>query len=1107
LNAVRTSNDLAQALRTLRLLEAAQLAELPALKARWPEPRALARELIGRGWLTPYQVNQLFLGRGAELLLGSYLLLERLGEGGMGLVFKARNWKVGTHVAVKIIRKERLNSADAVRRFQREIRLASRLSHPNIVAALDADTAGGNHFLVMEYVAGTTLSKLVEKRGRLPVAEACDLVRQAALGLQHAHEKGLVHRDIKPANLLVSAPTPAAPFGVVKLLDLGLARVLESQEADDKSSTVTQEGTLMGTPDFMAPEQSKGSVPIDIRADLYSLGCTLYFLLAAQVPFPRGTLGQKIVRHLYAEATPLEQLRPDVPPGIAAVVRRLMAKRPADRYPTPAALADVLAAGGETNLPPTSAPAPAGPNWAEVVAPSQSPSTLRRRARRRRLLLGMLIVLGLTGLVLALVLSRRPPRDGPGEGDGAAAELRRLEARLGRRGEDPGQLRDSVLAFRRKHAGTAPALQAAGLLARLPSPLDSLREEDVPPAEKAAALARLRVTTPEGGQGPAPRLVAVLGDSRFQHWASNVRAVAWSPDGQVVASGGDDWGIDLREPATGKLVRALTGHQGVIYALGWSPDSSRLASASADGSVRLWRRSDGREALTLKGHAGPVFAVGWSPDGRHLASGGNDALVRLWDPATGDELRQLKGSAGVLRALAFAPRRAGAPEGSAPAWLASAGDDRIVRVWDLASGDLVARLEGHTGAVQGLAFLPDRRLVSGDVNGDIKVWDVAGQKEQPGWGGPKGNIRQLTLSPDGQTLGACTPSGIFLWSIARGKGIGQVSPKAAEHSASFSPDGKTLVTGSLDVRVKLWDLERNSEEVGTAYQPGPIGAVAVPEDARWLVTAQDQGRVGLYEGATGRLVRLMELGSYRPYSLILSPDGKVVVGRGAEVLWWDPGTGRETAHWEWGHAATSLGFLNQGRLLAVCDPGFPGVDLLDAATGVRRSALAEGTKVAALAVSADGRRVVTAAWKETEATVWDAVAGKALRTLAGHQRPVRAVAWRGDGQLLATGGEDTTIKLWDPDTGKEKETLSGHRGTILSVTFRPDGRLLASAAQDGSVRLWDVETGACRRILQLGPPGGRVNQVLFSPDGRHLLTANGNGTVYVLRLAEPAGER
>src|SRR5262245_45095285 len=344
---VDSAAALVTALRDSRILGPAQLDEAARLLApRFPDPRALARHLIERDWLTPFQVNQLFQGRGADLVLGPYVLLERLGEGGMGQVFKARHRLLDRVVALKVIKRDRLQSDDAIRRFEREIHAAAKLSHPNIVAAYDADEVGQTHFFAMEYVEGTDLGKLVKEAGPLPVGQACDYVRQAALGLQHAFERGLVHRDIKPSNLLVtrSAPKSSAGSGsgpgpVVKILDMGLARL---QGPDGHAATLTQVQTVLGTPDYMAPEQARNARAADIRADLYSLGCTLYYLLTGQPPFPGEVPMEKLLKHWLEEPRPVEQLRPEVPPALGAVVRRLMAKRPEDRYQTPAELAVAL---------------------------------------------------------------------------------------------------------------------------------------------------------------------------------------------------------------------------------------------------------------------------------------------------------------------------------------------------------------------------------------------------------------------------------------------------------------------------------------------------------------------------------------------------------------------------------------------------------------------------------------------------------------------------------------------------------------------------------------------------------------------------------------------
>jgi serine/threonine-protein kinase len=361
--AFRSSAELVEALRHCQILSPPQLKQIVQLQAGAPQPQALAAELLRREWLTPYQVNQLFLGRGQDLLVGPYLVLERLGEGGTGQVFKARHQKMNRIVALKVIRKDLMDDSEVVGRFYREIRVIGQLSHPNIVGAYDAGPIGPTHVLVMEYVVGIDLDRLVKQSGPLPVAEARDYVRQAAVGLQYAHERGLVHRDIKPSNLLVasgkglvareeksesarSLATSHQPQATVKILDLGLARLQKTSAQGDITGVLTPLGAAMiGTPNYLAPEQAINFHAADIRADIYGLGCTLYFLLTGQPPFPGGSLAEKLSKHLQAEPPPLEQFRADIPAWLPPILRKMLAKKPEDRYQTPAELVQALAAG------------------------------------------------------------------------------------------------------------------------------------------------------------------------------------------------------------------------------------------------------------------------------------------------------------------------------------------------------------------------------------------------------------------------------------------------------------------------------------------------------------------------------------------------------------------------------------------------------------------------------------------------------------------------------------------------------------------------------------------------------------------------------------------
>jgi putative intracellular protease/amidase/predicted Ser/Thr protein kinase len=275
-----------------------------------------------------------------------YRVLRVIGSGGMGVVYQAEHRLMERMVALKVIRPSLLDRPAAIERFRTEARAAARLAHPNIVAAHDAEQAGNLHFLVMEYIPGASLAKVVEGQGPLPVADACKYIRQAALGLQHAWEQGMVHRDIKPQNLML------AEDGRVRILDFGLARLSAEQASAPEpgevpsvkgpADPVTGAGVVLGTPDYIAPEQTLDSRGADIRADIYSLGCTLYFLLAGQAPFAQGSVTQKVAAHRERTPRPLSVVRPDVSPKLARIVERMMAKDPGARFQTPGEVAAAL---------------------------------------------------------------------------------------------------------------------------------------------------------------------------------------------------------------------------------------------------------------------------------------------------------------------------------------------------------------------------------------------------------------------------------------------------------------------------------------------------------------------------------------------------------------------------------------------------------------------------------------------------------------------------------------------------------------------------------------------------------------------------------------------
>ncbi len=328
-------------LRQSRLLSQRQFRLVVEKRGHVATTREIAKALATWKLLTKFQAKMLLLGKKSGFLVGPYRILDELGHGGMGRVYQAVHETMERVVALKILAPQMLDTERALAMFLREVRAAAKLSHPNIVMAFDADEADGRHYLAMEHVDGPNLEQYVQAHGPLPVGLACEIIFQAASGLQHAHDKGIVHRDIKPANLLVQQEPGANAFQL-KILDFGLAR-LRFAGARPVNTKSSEEHTVMGTPDYLAPEQINDLHGADIRADLYSLGCTLYFLLTGQVPFPGGNILEKLNCQDRAQARPVEVLRTDVPRGVANIVRKLMAKNPADRCQTPEELMDALA--------------------------------------------------------------------------------------------------------------------------------------------------------------------------------------------------------------------------------------------------------------------------------------------------------------------------------------------------------------------------------------------------------------------------------------------------------------------------------------------------------------------------------------------------------------------------------------------------------------------------------------------------------------------------------------------------------------------------------------------------------------------------------------------
>jgi len=714
----RTS--LIDACARLKLLSPAQLHELArgGLSAV-ADSRSLARELVRRGWLGAYQVNRLLQGRAEDLRIGQYLLLVRLGEGGAGQVFKACHLNLNRVVALKVIRQDLVADAEVVGRFYREMAVVGRLSHPHVVHAFDAGPVGPVHVLVMEYVPGTDLNQLVKKSGPLGVGESCDYIRQAALGLQHAHERGLVHRDIKPANLLVSRA--AGGFGTVKVADLGLARLRKSAGDLISSPTLTQHGSaLMGTPDYLAPEQALNFHGADIRADIYSLGCTFYYLLTGQPPFPGGNLTEKLLRHQQEAPPAVERARADVPAALSALLRKMMAKQPADRWQTPA---DVAAA---------------------LVDLGHGPRARTRPVDRRR----WLTAVGTGGVLVLGGLGARllwPPEAMPSASTGVPALAPMPSA--------PAPSPLDRLALQKIDGGTMTGGGGTGPLQAFP----------------------LRVTGDVAGiaiRGDAGLVAAATGAGPILLWdvvnqktralpghAGGTLWVAFAPDGRTLASGGMKDNVvklwDVNQ-STGPV--NCQGHTAAVTCGAFSVDGL-LATGDASGDINLWDLAAGGKFTRLGRRYAQVFSLAFAPDGRTLASGGHCASVNhpsalLWD-VIARQLRVPLDGNGVGR-VAFAP------DGKMLAVARNTSVD--VERYDVATGNKRVSLRGHRQTLRAVAYSPDGARLASAVHGtepvqggQVILWETATGTKQIEWELP-GVLAHvgLAFAPDGRHVVSAT---------------------------------------------------------------------------------------------------------------------------------------------------------------------------------------------------------------------------------------------------------------------------------------------------------------------------------------------------------------
>jgi WD40 repeat protein len=589
--------------------------------------------------------------------------------------------------------------------------------------------------------------------------------------------------------------------------------------------------------------------------------------------------------------------------------------------------------------------------------------------------------------------------------------------------------------------------------------------------------------------------------------AGIVLSVAFSPDGKHLASGSGGYDqrgrplsplVKVWDAQSGQEILTLTGHTGPVHSVAFSPDGQRLASGSQDRTLKVWDVQSGRETLTLKGHTDTVFSVKFSPDGKRLVSGSADGTLKMWDAQTGRETFTLKGHTSGVHSVGFSPdgRR-----------LASGGYDNTVKVWDARDGQEICSIRGHTDFVTSVAFSPDgQRLLSGSRDGTLKVWDAQTGQQTLSLAGHTSYVSSVAFSPDGQRLvSGGYDNTIKVWDAQTGQETLTLKGHTSwVSSVAFSPDGKRLVSGSgghdrqgrpLPGEIKVWDAQTAQETFTLKGHTRGVSSVASNPDGKRLASGSYDSTVKVWDAQTGRETYTLKGHTSWVSSVAFSPDGQRLASGSHDhtVRVWDVQTGQQILSLK-GHSdlVTSVAFSPDSERLATGSSDGT-LKVWDAQTGRETLTLRGHTRpVVSVAFSPDGRRLVSGSQDNT-LMVWDAQTGQPILTLRGHIGAVNSVAFSPDGQRLLSGSLDKTVKVWDAQTGRQTLTLKGHTGAIRSVAFGPDGKRLVSGSIDHTLKVWDAQTG--QQTLTLYGHTNWVSSVTFSPDGKRLLSGSADGTV------------